>query len=97
MGRKVSALGRQRGAVERQVEALATGAEHSALVEACRQLADQIDASDSVDDKLWREYRLALTLLMGETRPDGGGDGDPWAELEKRLRATVDDATDREA
>lgn len=50
-----------------------SGAEFAALVEACRSLATRIDATARFDDKLWREYRLALAGLMGAVR-DGRSD-----------------------
>ena len=84
--------GRQREALDRQVEAMATGPEHSALIEACRQLADTVDRADGFDDKLWREYRLALTLLQGGLVDDGSGD-DLGAILDE-LRAKVDNTED---
>jgi len=77
-------------AVEMMVEALATGPEHAALIEACRALARTVDES-GFDDRLWREYRLALKALM-DGASGGSDDGDAFDEEFKRMRAAVGDA-----
>ena len=51
------------GALVVQVEAMATGREHRALIAVLSDLAALLDASDEVDDKMFREYRLALKDL----------------------------------
>ena len=84
--------GPNRAALEATVEALATGREHLALVEAARQLADVVDQSVRFDDHAWREYRLAIQNLMGAV--DDGPD--PYADLVAELRASVHDGEDAE-
>jgi len=74
--------GPNRQGLERSLEALAVGPQHDALVEAARALADVVDTTGEFDDKMWREYRLVLALLMEATADDGADD---WAELEQRL------------
>lgn len=84
--------GPNRQALEEQIEAMATGQEHRALVEAARSLADQVDGAEFFDDKAWREYRLALTSLR-EAIGDGGSDS--FDDLTQKLRgAQVPDAED---
>ena len=56
-------LGSHVAALVVQVEAMATGREHRALVAVLSDLAVLLDASDVFDDKLFREYRLALKDL----------------------------------
>lgn len=72
-----------RSSLDRQIAALATGEEHAGLVELCRSLADVLDAAGEVpDDKLVREYRLALSLLSDlASGPDGDGLEESMAEL----------------
>lgn len=79
--------GPNRKALEIQVEAMATGREHRALIEACRSLADRVDRARGFDDKAWREYRLALKELR-EAVVDGGTDpdGDIAGELRDAFR-----------
>lgn len=72
--------GQHRTAVDRTVEALATGPEHAALVESCRALADELDRAAEFDEHMWREYRFALKALM--ERASGDNDGDFRSELE---------------
>lgn len=79
--------GTHRAAVDAMVAALTTGQEHGALIESCRSLADHIDSWPEFDDKLWREYRLALKALM-DRMPDGAKDDDFDAEFES-LRTKV--------
>lgn len=87
---EVRALGRNRAALESSIQHLATGPQHEALIEHCRSLADLMDLSQrsicpecerfAYDDKVIREYRLALGVLY---RATGGDDGDPtpgWLE-----------------
>lgn len=78
----------QRMALERSLTAMATGPEHAALVELCRSLADTVDAAGYFDDKLWREYRMALRSLM--ERATGGSADDFDAEFDA-LRTSVGD------
>ena len=78
-----------REAFDEQAEAMATGAEHRALVTACRHLASWCDEEPG-NDKAWREYRLALRLLE-EAVSDGGSDA---FDLVSELRAEVRDAED---
>jgi len=76
--------GSNRAGLERTIAALATGLEHSALVEACRSLADRVDLIEGMggfDDKAWREYRLALTGLMEASSGDDSGLDREIAEL----------------
>ena len=75
-----------RVALEKQIEAMATGIEHRALVESCRALADLVDSLDHFDALVWREYRLALKAL-GEAVTDGGSD--PTDEFLVDLRASI--------
>lgn len=81
--------GQHRQAVDAMVAALTTGQEHGALIESCRSLADLVDTDPAFDDKLWREYRLALKALM-DRMPDGAKDDDFDAEFDA-LRAEVGD------
>lgn len=81
--------GQHRQAVDAMVEALATGQEHGALIESCRSLAVLVDAVPAFDDKLWREYRLALKALM-DRMPDAASSDDFDAEFDA-LRAEVGD------
>ena len=83
-------MGANRDALEEQVEALATGREHRALVEVCRGLADRVDAEEGFDDALWREYRLNLKAL----REAVSGGGDDTFDLVAELRAEVRDSED---
>ena len=77
--------GPHRASLERSLSALAVYDEHAALVESARSLAVAIDEADTFDDKLRREYRLALDALM-----EAGSGGVDELELEaERLRATV--------
>ena len=46
-----------------QVAAMATRREHRALIAVLKDLAVLLDVSDVFDDKLFREYRLALKDL----------------------------------
>ena len=80
-----------RAALETQVEAMATGPEHRALIQSCRTLADHVDSLDYFDDKAWREYRLALDALM-EAVDDGGPD--PYDNFIEGLRSKVRDTED---
>lgn len=85
--------GRQRRALEQQVEAMATGREHRALVEACRAIADRIDeleARGGFPDKAWREYRLALKELR-EAVTDDGSSSDSIEEWITASRGEVRD------
>lgn len=87
--------GPNRAALEEQIEAMATGREHRALVESCRQLADQVDRSiarGGFSDKAWREYRLSLRALR-EAVADGG-DGDPIHSWIDQSRGKVRDTED---
>lgn len=77
-----------RAALERTVAAMVTGPEHSAMVELCRSLADAVDSAAGFDDKLWREYRMALRALMD--RASGGSSDDFDAEFDA-LRTAVGD------
>ncbi len=79
--------GANRKALEVSLTALAVYDEHKALVESARSLADMVDASDVFDDKLWREYRLALVNLMDA---GSGGVDELAAEIEE-LRSTMGD------
>lgn len=83
-------IGPHRTAVDRAVEALATGPEHAALVESCRALADELDQTLEFDERLWREYRFALKALM--ERASGDNDGDFRSELEA-MRTEVGDSS----
>jgi hypothetical protein len=87
------APGPNRAALEIQIEAMATGREHRAQLQACRALADQVDAMRVYDEKVWREYRLALRDLR-EAVADGGTD--PDADIPGELRATFRNPTDTE-
>lgn len=78
-----------RASLERTVAAIVTGPEHSAMVELCRSLADSVDAAVAFDDKLWREYRMALRALMDRT--SGGSSDDFDAEFDA-LRTSVGDS-----
>lgn len=81
--------GPNRRALEEQVEAMATGQEHRALVEAARSLADRVDGlveMDIFDDKAWREYRLALTSLREAVGDGGSSEDDIVAELRAEVR-----------
>ena len=69
------------------VAALPTGPEHAALIAACQTLADQLDAAEAFDDKLWREYRLALKALM--ERAAGGTEDDDFDAEFDSLRTEV--------
>ena len=42
-----------------------------AVVELCFRIADGLDAAEELDDKLLREYRLALSMLF-ESAPESG-------------------------
>lgn len=83
-------------AVDEAVEAMATGTEHRAHVEACRSLAARCDFEIAegygFDDKLWREYRLALKALR-EAVTSGSDDDDDlereFREAEERRRASM--------
>jgi hypothetical protein len=77
--------GRNRAAVEASLPHLATGPEHSALIEVVRSLADVID-SDLANDRLWRQYQQAVDKLMEAT---GGGSSDDFAERMAQLRAPI--------
>ena len=66
-----------------QVEAMATGREHRALIAVLSDLAVLLDASDVFDDKLFREYRLALKDLEEVC---GGDSSDSYSEFLKGLR-----------
>lgn len=75
---------------------MATGPEHRALVQSARSLAavvDRHEANDHFDDRVWREYRLALRRLDEVTADDAGG-SDSLDELAARLRASVSDSED---
>lgn len=82
-------VGANRAALERQVEAMATGPEHAALVEGLRSLADVVD--HGFDEKAWREYRLMLTELREAC---AGDDTDALQGLFDKLRAPVSDSED---
>lgn len=90
-------------ALDASVEAMATGPEHGALVALCRSLASSMDVSAGVwcsecerggwDERLWREYRLALDQLMKAVEFDGRSDLDE--KLDEFLsRAPLDDSED---
>lgn len=83
--------GSNRAALEEQIDAMATGREHRALVESCRVLADVVDALEVFDDKAWREYRLALAALREAT---GDNAPDSFESLTEELRAKVPDSED---
>lgn len=88
----LEAFGRQRSALEATIAALPTGVEHAAHVETCRGLADLLDSLPlaAFDDKLWREYRLALRALFdGAT---GGPDDDDFDAEFDALRAQMGDS-----
>ena len=63
-----------------QVEAMATGREHRALVAVVSDLAALLDASDVFDDKMFREYRLALKDLEEVCSGDSSDAYQDWVE-----------------
>ena len=70
-GQKIAdSFGPNREALEESLRALAVQPQHRVLVQACRSLASLVDEAAEFDDKAWREYRLALGLLMGEANVD---------------------------
>lgn len=88
--------GLQRRALEEQVEAMALGKEHRALVESCRALADRVDYLGSIeafDDKAWREYRLALKALT-EAVTDDSSSPDSFEKWLSDSRGEVRDTED---
>ncbi|HEX7099673.1 MAG TPA: hypothetical protein VF377_10560 [Acidimicrobiia bacterium] len=89
-------FGPNRKALERQIQAMATGPEHSAHIEACRHLADVVDAltqENRFSEKAWREYRLALDALR-EAVKDAGGGPKSFEQLVSELRAEIPDPSD---
>lgn len=80
-------------ALERSVRSLAVGAEHAVLVESCRRLADEVDGMVVFDDRVFREFRLAVGVLM-EATADGGSDAFEAALAELRSRSAVGDVED---
>lgn len=84
--------GGHRVAVDQMVEALATGPQHAALVEACRSLADAVDAVTEFDDRLWREYRFTLRALL--ERASGGSHNDDFDAEFESLRTEVGNSAD---
>ena len=70
-----------------QVEAMATGREHRALVAVVKDLAALLDASDAFDDKLFREYRLALKDLEEVC---SGDSTDPYRKWLEDLRSNTE-------
>ncbi len=94
LGRKVARTGANRKAVDATLRTLRErlGDEHVALVQACRSLADAIDA-DPDNASLWREYRGALEDLDSLTRAED----DAFESLYERLRAPMGDTSDKPA
>ena len=86
----LTAVGPNRAALETALTALATSREHEALIQSCRGLADVLDRLGSFDDRVWREYRLALKILMGTTSSDAD---DQIASLVNEMRAEMGDTT----
>lgn len=81
-----------RAALETQIQAMATGPEHRALIHSCRALADVLDAQAETakfDDKAWREYRLALKGLREAV--DDGGTPDPLSDWISASRGEIRD------
>ena len=70
-----------------QVEAMATGREHRALVAVVSDLAALLDASDVFDDKMFREYRLALKDLEEVC---SGDSTDPYRKFLEDLRSDTE-------
>ncbi len=72
---------RQRGYLRRgldeQIRTMHIGTERAAAVALCRKLADRLD-SRGLNDKLLREYRLALRLLTDDVV---SGSGDAFEKL----------------
>lgn len=68
------------------------GDDHGALVQACRSLADAVDAAPD-NASLWREYRGALAELAELTRAED----DAFAALYDRLRAPMGDTANEPA
>jgi len=66
---------------------MATGREHRALVAVLMELAVLLDASDGFDDKLFREYRLALKDLEEVC---GGDSSDSYSEFLAGLRGDTE-------
>lgn len=80
-------VARKRGYLRRgldeQIRFMHLAADHAAAVALCRKLADRLDGR-GLNDKLLREYRLALRLLTDATAAGAGDD------LEKLLKAITD-------
>ena len=70
-----------------QVEAMATGREHRALIAVLLDLAVLLDASDAFDDKLFREYRLALKDLEEVC---SGDSSDAYQDFVEGLRSDTE-------
>lgn len=83
-GRSVPLSGSLVEALESSVAAMATGPEHTALIELCRVAAQAVDDTEFFDEKMFREYRLALNDLMGAVDFELGSELD--AKLEAFLR-----------
>lgn len=90
----VPVAGSNAEAVELALRSMTTGPEHAAMVQSVRALAARLDYLDGVgafDDKAWREYRLAWSVLWEATKRDGT---DPYDEFLKGLRTPVGDTSD---
>lgn len=86
-----SPFGRNRAALEQSIGHLATDPSHAALIEAARSLADQVDERP-VEERLWREYRFALSALMGAATVDSDTLAEGLSELRRAALGNAQDS-----
>jgi hypothetical protein len=77
-------------AASETIDALELGPEHEALCVMVRSLASAVDANPT-DAALWREYRMAVSLLREAAEIDDG-DGDDQQAFLAAVRTPVGDA-----